>query len=146
MGKLMSFNLFGKGRSLRWAITITCQIAFIFFGYDQGVFSGIVTNTNWQDTFGNPSPSLEGSIVSIYNVGAFFGCGLAFLGGEKMGRRLSIWVSMGFIVRSFLCTRDESLADSSVRLLEQSCRLPPIPSHKFLSHDSSLVSELGECC
>lgn len=26
-------NLFGKGLRLQIAITITCQIAFIFFGY-----------------------------------------------------------------------------------------------------------------
>jgi hypothetical protein len=41
-GGFMKYNIFGKGFKLQVAITLTCQIAFIFFGYDQGVFSGIV--------------------------------------------------------------------------------------------------------
>lgn len=39
---LLKYNIFGRGFKLQVAITVTCQIAFIFFGYDQGVFSGIV--------------------------------------------------------------------------------------------------------
>ncbi|KAG9829248.1 putative MFS sugar transporter, partial [Aureobasidium melanogenum] len=91
-------NLFRRGRSLQIAIMITCQLAFILFGYDQGVFSGIVGNADWRKTFGYPGSGLEGIIVSIYNLGAFSGCILAFLGGEKAGRRLSMWIAMGFII------------------------------------------------
>ncbi|EMR66782.1 putative hexose carrier protein [Eutypa lata UCREL1] len=58
-------NIFGRGFKLRAAITIACQMAFILFGYDQGVFSGIVGNENFLDTFGHPSPSLEGIIFVI---------------------------------------------------------------------------------
>ena len=29
------YNIFGRGRSLRWAITFACQLAFVLFGYDQ---------------------------------------------------------------------------------------------------------------
>jgi hypothetical protein len=61
----LKYNLFGRGLKLQIAITVACQIAFIFFGesivgringehsltlsagYDQGVFSGIVTNEDW---------------------------------------------------------------------------------------------------
>lgn len=35
---------------------------------DQGVFSGVVTNTDWLETFGHPGSGLEGIIVSIYNL------------------------------------------------------------------------------
>lgn len=91
-------NIFGRGKRLQWAITIACQIAFIFFGYDQGVFSGIVGNANWLETFGNPSSGLEGIIVSIYNLGAFSGCILTFIYGEKCGRRLCMWIAMGWII------------------------------------------------
>ncbi|KAI5202963.1 putative Myo-inositol transporter 1 [Aureobasidium subglaciale] len=65
---------------------------------DQGVFSGIVGNADWLETFGHPGSGLEGIIVSIYNLGAFSGCILAFLGGEKAGRRLSMWIAMVFII------------------------------------------------
>ena len=97
---MLKLNLFGKGLKLRIAITLTCQIAFIFFGYDQGVFSGIVTNPDWLKTFHHPSSGLEGIIVSIYNLGAFSGCILTFIWGEKCGRRLCMWIAMGWIVRT----------------------------------------------
>ncbi|TIA47357.1 putative Myo-inositol transporter 1 [Aureobasidium pullulans] len=109
------FNWFGRGRPLQIAIMVTCQLAFILFGYDQGVFSGIVRNPDWLKTFGHPGSGLEGIIVSIYNLvlasciearvpetdnrqGAFSGCILAFLGGEKAGRRMSMWIAMVFII------------------------------------------------
>jgi len=91
-------NMFGRGRPLQIAIMVTCQLAFILFGYDQGVFSGIVGNPDWLETFGHPGSGLEGIIVSIYNLGAFSGCIVAFLFGEKLGRRLSMWLAMVFII------------------------------------------------
>lgn len=82
---MAKYNLFGRGFRLQAAITICCWQAFILFGYDQGVFSGIVTNQDWLNTFGNPGTALEGIIVSIYNLGAFSGCILTFIIGEKLG-------------------------------------------------------------
>jgi MFS family permease len=94
-------NLYGRGRPLRIAITICCQLAFVLFGYDQGVFSGIVGNANFLDTFGHPSPGLEGIIVAIYNLGCFAGCGAAFAYCEVTGRKWAMWIAMGFIIVSF---------------------------------------------
>ena len=45
---------YGRGRSLRLAISYCCLTAFLFFGYDQGVFSGILQNKNWLDLYGHP--------------------------------------------------------------------------------------------
>ncbi|KAK6391578.1 hypothetical protein LTR65_004413 [Meristemomyces frigidus] len=95
---MIKLNLFGRGLRLQIAITIACQLAFILFGYDQGVFSGIVTNEDWLNTFGHPGSGLEGIIVSIYNLGAFSGCILTFFFGEKCGRRLCMWIAMGWII------------------------------------------------
>lgn len=55
-------------------------------------------NEDWLNTFGHPSSGLEGIIVSIYNLGAFSGCILTFLVGERLGRRLCMWVAMIWIV------------------------------------------------
>lgn len=93
-------NWYGRGFKLRAAITIACQMAFILFGYDQGVFSGIVGNANFLDTFSHPSPALEGIIVSIYNLGCFSGCILTFMYAETTGRKLAMWIAMGFIIVS----------------------------------------------
>lgn len=72
----------------------------MLFGYDQGVFSGIVGNEDFRNTFGYPGQAEEGIIVSIYNLGAFSGCIVNFFVGERMGRRLCMWVAMAFIVSS----------------------------------------------
>ncbi|KXT08015.1 hypothetical protein AC579_2531 [Pseudocercospora musae] len=98
MGQWMKYNFFGTGRSLRWAITFGCQLAFVLFGYDQGVFSGIVGNEDFKNTFGHPGSAEEGIIVSIYNLGAFSGCILTFFIGERLGRRLCMWFAMIWII------------------------------------------------
>jgi MFS family permease len=92
------FNIFGRGRPLRWAITFACQLAFVLFGYDQGVFSGIVGNVHFRETFGNPDDSLTGIIVSIYNLGCFSGCILNFFIGDYLGRRMAMWFAMCWII------------------------------------------------
>jgi hypothetical protein len=45
---------YGRGRSLRAAIGACCLAAFLFFGFDQGVFSGILQNESWLDMFNHP--------------------------------------------------------------------------------------------
>lgn len=93
-------NWYGKGFKLRAMITIACQMAFVLFGYDQGVFSGIVGNPDFLDTFDHPSPALEGIIVSIYNLGCFTGCILTFMYAEATGRKLAMWIAMVWIIVS----------------------------------------------
>jgi len=39
---------------LRAAVYAACLSAFIFFGYDQGVLSGLLENEYFQRQFGNP--------------------------------------------------------------------------------------------
>jgi hypothetical protein len=46
MIKLPKYNWFGRGFKLRAAITIACQMAFVLFGYDQGVFGGAHSRHN----------------------------------------------------------------------------------------------------
>ncbi|KAF2149026.1 putative Myo-inositol transporter 1 [Myriangium duriaei CBS 260.36] len=91
-------NVFGRGKKLQYAITFTCQLAFILFGYDQGVFSGIVNSEDFVNTFHHPSSGKEGIIVSIYNLGAFSGCIIAFLIAERLGRRRCMWFAMAWII------------------------------------------------
>jgi MFS family permease len=39
-----------------------------------------------------------GIIVSIYNLGCFTGCIFAFMFGDWLGRRRSMWVAMAWII------------------------------------------------
>lgn len=86
------------GRPLNWAITATSGCGFLLFGYDQGVMSGLLTGSAFTSIFpeidttgdGHGSPSLQGTVVAIYDVGCFFGAILSLFIGETLGRRKSI--------------------------------------------------------
>ncbi len=64
----------GRGKSLQVGITACCLVAFVLFGYDQGVFSGILQNEDWLDQFSHPTDTETGIIVSCYNLGCLVGC------------------------------------------------------------------------
>ncbi|PMD37501.1 general substrate transporter, partial [Hyaloscypha variabilis F] len=68
------------------------------FGYDQGVFGGLITNPDFLDTFGHPGTGFLGIIVSIYNIGCLIDCGLNFVFGARFGRRQAIWIAMCCII------------------------------------------------
>ncbi|KAH7141379.1 general substrate transporter [Dactylonectria estremocensis] len=87
----------GRGKGVRIGITVTCLIAFVLFGYDQGVFGGILQNENWLDQFDHPSDSKTGIIVSCYNLGCLAGCILNFFTADILGRRKTIWAAMAFV-------------------------------------------------
>ena len=38
-------------------------------GYDQGVFGGIIVTPDFLEQMGNPGPNLQGTIVSLYDIG-----------------------------------------------------------------------------
>jgi len=98
----MYVNLYKPGRQTRWAVTFACQLAFILFGYDQGVFSGIIGNEDFVNVMKNPNDSLLGIIVSIYNLGCFTGCIINFFIGDWLGRRKAMWLAMAWIIVGLL--------------------------------------------
>ncbi|KAM6507967.1 hypothetical protein FSOLCH5_013167 [Fusarium solani] len=88
----------GRGKSLQFGITVCCLAAFVLFGYEQGVFGPILQNEDWLELFNRPSDSQTGIIVACYNLGCMVGCVVAFVVGEKTGRRRAIWIAMAFVV------------------------------------------------
>ncbi|RAH66960.1 putative MFS sugar transporter [Aspergillus aculeatinus CBS 121060] len=95
---MVQINMFGTGFTLQAAIWAACGMAFILFGYDQGVFSGIVENDDFLDTMNHPNDSLTGIIVSIYNLGCFAGCLVNFMLAERLGRRRAMWFAMVWVI------------------------------------------------
>ena len=55
-------NWYKHGRPLRLAISTCCLAAFLFFGFDQGVFSGILQNEDWLNLFDHPVSMSRGQI------------------------------------------------------------------------------------
>ncbi|BCS23469.1 uncharacterized protein APUU_31694S [Aspergillus puulaauensis] len=89
---------FGRGRKLQLAVTSCCLCAFVLYGYDQGVFGGILENKDWLQQFDHPDDTLTGIITSSYNLGCLLGCFVSFFVGEKLGRRRTIWFAMAWIL------------------------------------------------
>ncbi|KAF2162131.1 hypothetical protein M409DRAFT_69342 [Zasmidium cellare ATCC 36951] len=89
---------YGRGAPLRAALYVACLSAFLFFGYDQGVLSGLLQNPFFRDQFGNPSDVITGITVSSYCLGALVGCGINFCIGDWLGRRRMIWLAMVLII------------------------------------------------
>ncbi|PPQ77814.1 hypothetical protein CVT25_015308 [Psilocybe cyanescens] len=69
------------GTKLNIWVTVACTTAMTLFGYDQGVFGGIIVTQDFLKTMGNPSPTLQGTIVSLYDIGCFFGAVSTFTFG-----------------------------------------------------------------
>ncbi|KAH7123062.1 general substrate transporter [Dactylonectria macrodidyma] len=94
----MAILRLGRGKSLQFGVTACCLIAFLLFGYDQGVFGGILQNESWLNQFDHPNDTKTGIIVSCYNLGCLVGCVINFVVGDTLGRRRTIWLAMGFVV------------------------------------------------
>ena len=104
--KIPSWNIVHKLEKRQLLIAINCvaALSILFFGYDQGMMSGVNNAKNYIDLMGfgytkevngelTPvvtNSLLQGGIVSVYYLGTLFG---AFFGGwlgDRMGRIKSI--------------------------------------------------------
>lgn len=74
-------------RRLHTLISIAAGTVMCLFGYEQGVFGGIIVGQEFQEYFNHPSPSLTGFVTSIYDLGCFAGAILTLAVGEWLGRK-----------------------------------------------------------
>ncbi|KAJ6632433.1 general substrate transporter [Mycena sp. CBHHK59/15] len=85
------------GTRLGGWVTVACTAAMVLFGYDQGVFGGIIITPDFLETMGNPNASLQGTIVAFL-VGAFAAWFSRYNLGEHLGRKKSFMI--GVIIMS----------------------------------------------
>ena len=90
-----------RGSALIAVILVVSGLDFLLFGYDQGLFGGILAGPRFQDTLGNPSPTLTGLVTAVYDIGCACGAVAAFIFGERIGRKKSIIIA-NCIGESFL--------------------------------------------
>ncbi|KAK5174697.1 uncharacterized protein LTR77_001779 [Saxophila tyrrhenica] len=79
-----------RGSALIAVILTVSGLDFLLFGYDQGLFGGILAGDGFNEMLGNPSPTLTGLVTAIYDIGCALGAVAAFLFGERIGRKRSI--------------------------------------------------------
>ncbi|KAL3462401.1 general substrate transporter [Aspergillus heterothallicus] len=86
-----------QGRAITWGITVACGSGFFLFGYDQGVFGGILNDKNFLKTFNNPDSTIQAQITSTYYLGAIFGAIFSRFIGDRIGRRKAIMLGSIFL-------------------------------------------------
>ncbi|KAL2830879.1 general substrate transporter [Aspergillus cavernicola] len=105
------FSQTTRGRPLQLSITAACGAGFLLFGYDQGVFGGLLDNDHFLRTFGYPSTTIQGQIVATYDIGCIIGTIVSMFFGDKLGRRRCILIGCCIlIVGAILQTASYSLA------------------------------------
>ncbi|KAJ5861862.1 uncharacterized protein N7529_009172 [Penicillium soppii] len=81
------------GGWLTFWITVACATDMSLFGYDQGVFSGVVITQDFLEVHDLVGPSKTkdlSTVTAIYDIGCFFGAIVAFTIGERLGRKKAI--------------------------------------------------------
>ncbi|KAL4763167.1 sugar porter family MFS transporter [Aspergillus foveolatus] len=81
------------GGWLTFWVSLACATDMTLFGYDQGVFSGVVVTPDFLQVHGLVGPSktkILSTVTAIYDVGCFFGAMIAFTAGERLGRKNTI--------------------------------------------------------
>lgn len=78
---------------------------------DQGVMSGILVNDRWLQLFGFPSSTIQGLIIAIFELGAWFTTYPTSWFMDKIGRRWTILIGASiFIVGGAVQTGSNNLA------------------------------------
>ncbi|GAM89376.1 hypothetical protein ANO11243_074130 [Dothideomycetidae sp. 11243] len=82
-----------KAEWLTFWVTVACATDMTLFGYDQGVFGGVVVTKDFLDTLdlnGPSKTSLLSTVTAIYDVGCFLGAIVAVVIGDRLGRKKSV--------------------------------------------------------
>lgn len=95
----MGFILFGKSRQ-----RMHCSSTDTSSGYDDGVMGGVLTSPSFESQF-NMGSKMQGTVTSIFLVGAFFGCMASALLNGRWGRKTvshagSLVLSLGAVLQS----------------------------------------------
>jgi len=96
-----------RGTSLMIMVNVVAGVAFILFGFDQGVLSALLTLPAFINVFpqtaagfnGPHAATLQSFLVASYLVGCFFGALVNIWLGDKIGRKKSlIYAGIGVII------------------------------------------------
>ncbi|KAH4186113.1 hypothetical protein HBH70_110430 [Parastagonospora nodorum] len=76
------------GKWLTFWVTVACATDMTLFGYDQGVFGGVIVTPDFLDQLDlNGKTSLISTVTAIYDIGCFLGAILVCVIGDPLGRK-----------------------------------------------------------
>ena len=92
-------------RRLHFLISVAAGTVMCLFGYEQGVFGGIIVGQEFSGYFNNPTPSIVGFVTSVYDLGCLGGALAALLVGEWLGRKrmliiFTIIMAVGIVMQT----------------------------------------------
>lgn len=82
-----------RGGWLTFWITVACATDMTLFGYDQGVFGGVIVTKDFLRVHGlegSEHTNMVGTVTAIYDIGCFIGAVAACWVGEKLGRKKTV--------------------------------------------------------
>lgn len=92
------------GEPLNNVVALVASVAFMLFGYDQGVMSSLLTLPSFLETFpeinvveDKSKSTLQGFVVAIYEIGCMAGAFFAMFYGDRFGRRRMIWAGAAIV-------------------------------------------------
>lgn len=104
-----------RGNALISIILLASGLDFLLFGFDQGLFGGVLAGEGFKEMLGNPSATRTGLVTAIYDIGCALGAVMAFLIGDKVGRKKSIvYANIIVIIGAAIQTASYSYAQMSV--------------------------------
>ncbi|KAI1451778.1 hexose carrier protein [Annulohypoxylon moriforme] len=87
-----------EGNSLIGWITFCSGAGMALFGYDQGVFGGLLGNDSFNEVFDHPNALLQGHITATFDLGCFITAMLTMWWGNKLGSRRNILIGCVIII------------------------------------------------
>ncbi|KAI9022782.1 general substrate transporter [Phycomyces nitens] len=101
-----------QGDTLLYSVACFASLGQFLFGYDQGVMSGILVNDGWLSLFNQPSATMQGLLVAIFELGAWFTSYPASWVMDTYGRKWTILLgSLVFIVGGILQTASSKIVE-----------------------------------
>ncbi|KAK9457422.1 general substrate transporter [Dipodascopsis uninucleata] len=98
-----------RGNFLQFFMIICFSSGFLVFGYDQGVFSGIIETPYFLEQFDRPSSGQLGIVNAIFAIGGAIGSIICIIFGNLLGRKKAVILgalcgSVGSVIQATVTT------------------------------------------